>query len=367
MKGTVNTVSYTLSDKTTALKPYEPNGGTYRIRLDANESFLLPTVSDREKLAEAVRDMDYRRYPDPLATEACQAFAALYQLDADLVTAGNGSDELISVIMSAFLEKGEKVLTVSPDFSMYRFYTSITENPCVVLEKNEDLTIDVDRVIRTIQDEQIRLFIFSNPCNPTSLGLDREAVRRIITQTEALIVLDEAYMDFWDQSLLSEVASYDNLIILRTASKALGMAALRLGFAVANPTLTAVIRAAKSPYNVNTATQKTAAILLSNTLYKDVYIDLLIESRKQLSAGFARLLEKGDILKLYDSCTNFVLIEVEDAPYFWAELADFGIMVRCLNNRQLRITAGTEAENKEVIAAIASVARHRREEAEGKI
>ncbi len=360
-------MSYTLSDKSTALKPYEPNGGTYRIRLDANESFLLPTVSDREQLAKAVEELDLRRYPDPLATEVCEAFAALYGVDPALVTAGNGSDELISVIMSAFLQKGEKVLTVTPDFSMYRFYTSITENPCITLEKESDLTIDVDRVIETIQRENIRLFIFSNPCNPTSIGLDRDAVRRLVTQTEALIVLDEAYMDFWDQSLLSEVAQYDNLIILRTASKALGMAALRLGFAVANPTLTAVIRAAKSPYNVNTATQKMATILLSNPLYKEVYIDLLIESRKQLSKGFRLMEEKGVIEKLYDSCTNFVLIEVEDAPYFWEELADFGIMVRCLNEKQLRITAGTEAENKEVLAAIASVARHRREEAEGTI
>ncbi len=358
-------VSYSLSEKAQSLKPYAPNTGTYRIRLDANESFLLPTETDREAIADAMAELDLRRYPDPLATETCAAFAKLYGVDPALVTAGNGSDELISVIMSAFLNKGDKVLTVAPDFSMYRFYTSITENPCVVLDKNDDLTIDVDRVIRTIREDNIRLFIFSNPCNPTSLGLDREAVRRLIGETDALIVLDEAYMDFWDQSLLDEVAQYDNLIILRTASKALGLAALRLGFAIANPTLTAVIRAAKSPYNVNSATQQASTILLSNSLYKNVYIDLLIESRKQLSAGFKRLEEKGDIIKLYDSCTNFVLIEVEDAPYFWEELADFGIMVRCLNDRQLRITAGTEAENKEVIAAIASVARHRREEAEG--
>lgn len=361
----VSLVSFCLSEKAKSLKPYEPNSGTYRIRLDANESFLLPTETDREAIADAMRELDLRRYPDPLAMTACEAFAKLYGVDASLVTAGNGSDELISVIMSAFLEKGDKVLTVAPDFSMYRFYTTVTENPCVVLDKKDDLMIDVDDVIRTVRKEDIRLFIFSNPCNPTSIGLDREAVRRLMRETDALIVLDEAYMDFWDQSLLGEVAEYDNLIILRTASKALGMAALRLGFAVANETLTAVIRAAKSPYNVNSVTQQAATVLLSNPLYKDVYIDLLVESRKQLSDGFKRLEEKGDILKLYDSCTNFVLIEVEDAPYFWEELADFGIMVRCLNERQLRITAGTEAENKEVIAAIASVARHRREEAEG--
>ncbi len=358
-------MSYVLSDKTASLKPYTPNEGVYRIRLDANESFLLPTESDREAMGQAVADLDLRRYPDPLASEVCEAFSKLYHLDPALVTAGNGSDELISVIMSVFLQKGEKVLTIAPDFSMYRFYTDITENPCIVLEKDQDLTIDVDKVIATIQVEKVRLFIFSNPCNPTSIGLDREAVRRIIRETDALIVLDEAYMDFWDQSLLDEVECYDNLIILRTASKALGLAAVRLGFAVANKKLTGILRAAKSPYNVNSATQAIATIALSNPLYKEVYIDLLIESRKQLSDGLARLVEKGYIKKLYDSCTNFVLIEIEDAPYYWEELADFGIVVRLLGKDRLRITAGTEAENKEVIAGIASIARHREQEAEG--
>jgi len=360
-------MSYELCEKAKALEPYDPVEGTYRIRLDANESFLLPTETDREKMASAIAELSFQRYPDPLCTDVCRAFAKLYDVDPSMVTAGNGSDELIGLIMSVFLQKGDKVLTLSPDFSMYRFYTSITETPCVVMPKNDDLTIDVDGVIDTINKENIRLFIFSNPCNPTSLGIDREAVRRIITETQALIVLDEAYMDFWDQSLLPEVGNYDNLIILRTASKALGMASIRLGFAVANPTLTAVLRAAKSPYNVNSATQAIAGVALSNPLYKEVYIDLLVESRKQLSAGFRRLLEKGYIQKLYDSCTNFVLIEVEDAPYFWSELADFGIVVRCFGQNCLRITAGKESENKEVIAAIESVARHRREEAEGKL
>ncbi len=365
MKGLECTMSYTLSEKTAALEPYTPNLGMYRIRLDANESFLLPTETDREAMGQVIADLDLRRYPDPLSTEACEAFATLYELDPAMVTAGNGSDELISVIMSSFLQKGEKVLTLSPDFSMYRFYTGITENPCIVMEKNDDLTIDADKVIATINAEQVRLFIFSNPCNPTSLGLDREAVRRILRETEALIVLDEAYMDFWDQSLLGEVAEYDNLIILRTASKALGLAAVRLGFAVANKTLTGILRAAKSPYNVNAATQAIATIALSNPLYKDVYIDLLIESRKQLYEGLLRLAEKGYIQKVYDSRTNFVLIDIEDAPYFWEELADFGIVVRLLGKNRLRITAGTEAENKEVISGIASIARHREQEAEG--
>lgn len=343
---------YKAAPKTQQFVPYTPNTGNYRVRLDANESFLLPTPEDREKMAQAAAQVALNRYPDPLATDVCAAFAALYHLPPELVTAGNGSDELISVILSAFLQKGEKVLTLSPDFSMYSFYATITENPCVVIQKNNDLQIDVSQVIGTIRRENIRLFIFSNPCNPTSLGLGREQVRQIVTGTDALIVLDEAYMDFWDQSLLGEVADYDNLIILRTCSKALGLAALRLGFAVANRTLTGILQAAKSPYNVNAVTQAMATVLLQNPVYAQVYPGLLLESRRMLLDGFKRLESAGQIERVWDSKTNFVLIQTQQAGELYHQLAERGILVRKIGANFLRITAGTQEENAQVLAVV---------------
>ncbi len=350
-------MAYTLAAKTQAFMPYDPIAGTYRIRLDANESFLLPTEADRERMAAAAAETALNRYPDPLASRLCEAFAMRYSVDPALVTAGNGSDELISVIMSAFLEKGEKVLTVAPDFSMYRFYTSISETACLTLEKRDDLTIDVQQVIDTIRAEKVRLFIFSNPCNPTSLGLKREEVRRILRETDALVVLDEAYMDFWDQSLLAEAGEYDNLILLRTCSKAVGLAALRIGFAVANPRLTAVLRGAKSPYNVNAVSQAMASIVLENPVYLDTYRELLIASRDMLMTGLRKLESEG-LLKVYDSCTNFAYMDVPHAQLVWAALADRGIAVRRFGEEHLRITAGTQAENADVLAALGFLLRH---------
>ena len=115
--------------------------------------------------------------------------------------------------------------TLERDFSMYSFYTSIVECKNVVVPKNADFSIDVDRVIETANREHARMIVFSNPCNPTSLVLKREEVRRLITSVSALVVLDEAYMDFSSESLLSEFSEYDNLLILKTCSKAIGMAA----------------------------------------------------------------------------------------------------------------------------------------------
>lgn len=349
---------YSLSEKAKALTPYDFNTGEYRVRLDANESFLLPTDNDRKRMAQAAADIALNRYPDPLARQVCASFAQSYGISPELVTAGNGSDELISIILSTFLEKGEKVMAFSSDFSMYRFYASITENPCITLEKDENLNIPVSKVIETIQREQVRLLIFSNPCNPTSVGLSREEVRRILRETQALVVLDEAYMDFWDQSLLPEVEQYDNLIILKTCSKALGMAALRLGFAVANLRLTGILRAAKSPYNVNAVTQAMAQVILDNPVYKNVYLELLLQSRNMLLQGCKGLQHDGLAEKVYDSCTNFVYLRVRRARKLYELLADRGILVRCFGEDHLRITAGTQAENEEVVASMRFLLQH---------
>jgi histidinol-phosphate aminotransferase len=312
----------------------------------------MPTDMDRELMAKAAMDTALNRYPDPLAKDLCAAFAALYGVKPELVTAGNGSDELISIILSSFLQKGETVLTLSPDFSMYRFYTEITETPCLTLQKDADLRIEVDQVIRVIHKNNVRLFIFSNPCNPTSVGMDRESVRRILKETDAMIVLDEAYMDFWDQSLLDEVEQYENLIILRTCSKALGMAALRIGFAVANTQLTGILRAAKSPYNVDSVTQAMATIVLSNPTYRSVYTELIFQSRTMLMDGLKALETKGLIERVYESCTNFAYVKVSGAREIFNLLSDHGIIVRCFGDEYLRITAGTESENRDLLASL---------------
>ena len=354
-------MAYQMAPKAKQLSPYDPIEGNYRVRLDANESFLLPTEEDREKLARAAAETALNRYPDPLARDLCAAFARRYRIEPDLVTAGNGSDELISIILSVFLQKGEKVLTLSPDFSMYRFYTAISETPCTVMEKGDDFQIDVDAVLETMRKEKIRLLVFSNPCNPTSVGLKAPQVRRLVQGTDALVVLDEAYMDFWDQSLLPEAAEYDNLIVLRTCSKAIGLAGLRIGFAVANPRLTAVIRAAKSPYNVNAVSQEMARLLLENDHYAAIYPQLLVASRNMLVTGLKKLESEGALQKVYDSCTNFAYVQLEGARWIFERLADNGIIVRCFGDRFLRITAGTQAENSELLSSLRFLLQYRRE------
>lgn len=342
-------MSYTLNAKIKDLVPYEPISGEYNIRLDANESFLPVPEEVLAEIENAVKTTAFNRYPDPLAQKVCAQFAAYYGVDADFVTAGNGSDELISILLSAFAMRGDTILTLDPDFSMYSFYASISEAQCITIDKGESLRIDVDNLIQTANEKNAKIILFSNPCNPTSLGLEREDVRKIIRSVNALVVLDEAYMDFWDQSLLQEVSEYDNLIILRTCSKAFGMAAIRLGFAVANPTLTRAIRAVKSPYNVNSVTQEIGAAILSHGDKLKKATARIIESRKELYAKLKAIEALyPDKMKPFDSCTNFVLLRLQDAKGIFQELLQDGIAIRFMGN-YVRVTAGSEEENQTFI------------------
>ncbi len=340
---------YQLNEKIRNLKPYDPISGEYAVRLDANESFFGLPEDLRQEFAHIASELVLNRYPDPLAAEVCKAFADYYQVPVENVTAGNGSDELISIICNSFLEKGDAFLTLEPDFSMYRFYGVIAEGVPVTLQKPENLRIDVEEVIKVCREKDIKLLIFSNPCNPTSLGLGREEVRRLLTSVDTLVVLDEAYMDFWDQSLLPEFNRYDNLLILRTCSKAFGGAALRLGFAVGALPLTNALKAVKSPYNLNSFTQAAGAALLRRKEESKAALDEILLSKKELLDGVKALAERfpGEI-EVFESDTNFVFIRTGKYAEIFQYMLEKGIAIRKFAG-YLRITAGTREENRAVL------------------
>ena len=345
-------MAFVLNEKIKNLTPYSPVEGEYAVRLDANESYFSLSEEILSEVKEAIGKVDFNRYPDPFATELCEAFAKFYGIDKNFVTAGNGSDELISVIMTAFLQKGDKVMTVTPDFSMYAFYASIVEAQCIDFLKNTSLEFSVDDVINEAKEKNVRVLIFSNPCNPTSLGVKRDEMRKLISSLSCLVVLDEAYMDFWDESLINEAEKYDNLIILRTCSKAFGLAAMRLGFAVASKTLTDVIRSVKSPYNVNSLSQAAGTVVLNHVDYLKECTESIKRSRDELYKMITALSEKykGKI-KPVASVTNFVYTEFEKAEELFEFLKTKGIAVRKMGTH-LRISAGSEDENRKVCEGI---------------
>lgn len=344
-------MSYQLNNKIKNLTPYEPISGTYQIRLDANESFFQ---IDEAFLADALK-VPYNRYPDPFAADLCKAFAEQYHLNPNNITAGNGSDELISLIAGAFFENGDTLLTLQNDFSMYRFYGEVFGIQTKVYPKCEDLTIDVDGLISYINENKIAGLVFSNPCNPTSLCLNREDVLKIINGVNALVVVDEAYMDFSNQSILDVCCDFDNVIVLKTCSKAIGMAAIRLGFAIANDTITTALRAVKSPYNVNSVTQKIGEIILKRSDYLKECIKQIIENRDELYQAMCLLSEEFPVFEtVYKTQTNFVFIKTKQAKQIFDKLLENSIAIRFMGD-YLRITTGTKEENTQLLKILRTI------------
>lgn len=339
-------MKYKLPEKLIKIKEYVPLEDKYPVKLDANESYIKLPKELEEKVIAAISAVSLNRYPDPLASELCRAFAGYIGVNPKKVVAGNGSDELIAVIENAFLQKGDTVVITKPDFSMYAFYANLNEIKFTFFEKGEDLKIDVDKFIEFINNSGASMVIFSNPCNPTGQNLEVCEIEKILKSVGALVILDEAYMEFCGKSAIELVDSYENLIILKTASKAIGLAALRLGFAVSNPCTAGLLRRAKSPFNVNAVSQKAGAVILSELDFIKKSISDIIKSRDYLNGKLEKIAQNRDDIEVFPTATNFSLIKTKKAKELFSELLEQGIAVRILGGEYLRVTASKVEDNE---------------------
>lgn len=344
-----------IPDKIRAMKPYGfENADNCTVRLDANESFVRLPERLREKTAQIAREMDYNRYPDSLSRRSAEAYAGYIDVDPDYITAGNGSDELISIIISSLLDSGDSLLVADPDFSMYRFYSAISGVNVISAPKNDDMTLDPDALSRCIEENAPRAVIFSNPCSPTGQGLPAAELLALTERYPCLWIIDEAYMDFWNESIARRAIFRDNIIVLRTCSKAFGMAGLRLGFAITNSELTAALRKAKSPANVNSFTDAAAAAVISDKRYIISALRAVRESVGELYGILCGAFLEDGIYRVYPTKANFVYLTPGNTgkrPDIAQYLKNNGILIRTLG-KNLRITAGSHTENSALGACL---------------
>lgn len=348
-------MSYELTEKLAKLKPYDPIQGEYNIRLDANESFFNINETISGEIAKTISKISLNRYPDPMALGVVKAFAKFYNINEENVTASNGSDELISIITSCFLKKGDNLLTVVPDFSMYAFYGSLYEVNVHKLNKDVNLEISVDEIIEYCNENKINAVIFSNPCNPTSRGIKKQYIIKLLKSVKSLVILDEAYMDFWTESVIDKATEFDNLIILKTCSKAIGLAGVRLGFAVSSVKITNALRAAKSPYNTDSISQALGECVLSHQDLLKENLTQIICNTKELYAELCKLFTPYDFIeRIYETCTNFVFVKTIKADEIYKGLLSESIAIRNFGE-YIRISTGSKAENLQLIKSLDKV------------
>lgn len=298
------------------------------------------------------------RYPDPQQSNVKVVLAKQKKIKTNQILLGNGSDEVLDLLFRAFCEpKVDNVITLPPTYGMYSVLANLNavENREVLL--STDFQPQIEKIIDAV-DENTKIIFLCSPNNPTGNSFSDENVAYLLKNFNGLVVIDEAYIDFSEkESWINELDEYPNLIITQTLSKAYGLAGIRLGICYASAEVISVLNKIKPPYNVNELTQKRALDRLDNQNIINSEIESIIAQRDEL---LKVLLNVKFVEKIYPTEANFILIKVDDANKRYDELIAKGIVIRnrttqplCENT--LRLTIGTEVENKKLIEALSSL------------
>ena len=328
-----------LSPYSSARDEYVSDGSTM-VFLDANENPFENGVN---------------RYPDPQQRGLKTILAEQKGIKEENILLGNGSDEVLDLLFRAFCEpKVDNIITLPPTYGMYKVLSGINmvENREVLL--TNAFQPNVSEIINVI-DEHTKLLFICSPNNPTGNSFSTNSIEELLNSINGLVVIDEAYVDFSsEESWVSKLGDYPNVIITQTLSKAYGMAGIRLGICIASTEIIAVVNKIKPPYNVNQLTQEKATErVLDQEAVKNEINEILAEREKLVNA----LKTVSFVEEIHNTDANFVLAKVDDATLRYNQLLAKGIVVRnrttqplCENT--LRFTVGTSEENNIVITAL---------------
>ena len=300
-------------------------------------------------------DNSLNRYPDPQQTALKSLISQQNEVASDQILLGNGSDEVLDLIFRAFCEPNQdSILTLPPTYGMYDVLANLNAIENIQVPLNSDFQLEVDLIIENIKPNTKLLFICS-PNNPSGNTVDRNGIERLLKAFNGLVVIDEAYIDFTEESSWTQwLNAYPNLIVTQTLSKAYGLAGIRLGICYASKEIIAVLNKIKPPYNINTLTQEAAIKALQN---KDVLTDQIASILNERNRLNKALETYSFIKKIYPSEANFILIKVDDANKRYDELIKKGIVVRNRSSQLhcencLRITLGTPSENTQLLTLL---------------
>lgn len=299
----------------------------------------------------------YNRYPDPYQKAVKSRLSEIKGLPVENMLLGNGSDEVLDLIYRAFCEPGvDNVVSHNPSYGMYPVLSEINNVPLRKVNLDEGFQLNAQTMIDA-SDENTKLFFICSPNNPSGNILAKAEIKKILDLKRGLVIIDEAYIDFADtDSWLAELASYPNLIVCQTLSKAWGLAGLRVGMCFASAEIIKVLNAIKPPYNVNELSQQAALKALNEEANFKAHLKVILEEKIKVEKALDEL---PCILKRFPSDANFILVRVANAKALYDFLMARQIIVRnrskeYLCDNCLRLTIGTPEENKRLIEGLAS-------------
>ena len=325
------------------------------VKLDGNESPYDLEGEEKLALFERLARLPVNRYPDPEALGVRTSLSRALGFPVDGILLGNGSDEIIQMIVEVLGGKSGRVLVPSPTFSMYRITSLILGRQVTEIELDENFDIDLEQTLETIHAQDPDIVFLATPNNPTGNSFSEEKVLEILEASGGAVVVDEAYCDFSKKSYIPHINKYENLLVLRTMSK-IGFAGARLGMFFARPQIADEVNKARLPYNINSFSQHVMSFALENPEVIERKISLILSERERVRASLERI--KG--IHVYPTDANFFLVRVTDADFLFEELVKNDILVRRFKGEGrlancLRITVGTREENDQLIQALVSI------------
>lgn len=343
-----------------ALAAYHVPPASDMVKLDAMENPYVWPVEMVDAWLTTLRSVELNRYPDPAASALRERLSRVMAVPEGMeVLLGNGSDELIQLLIMAVSGPSRKVLVPTPTFSMYHMISTFVGVECIgVPLRGDDFSLDMDAMCFALEAHQPGLVFLAYPNNPTGSLFAEEDVLEILRRAPGLVVVDEAYHAFAGASVMGRLAQFDNLIVLRTLSK-MGLAGLRVGMAIGAPAWLDELNKIRLPYNINALSQATAAFALDHA---DIFAEqttAICRDREWLAEHLRSL--RG--IKVYDSRANFILFKVPEgtAGQIFDHLKERGVLIKNLHgshpqlDSSLRVTVGKPEENQAFLDALVAV------------
>jgi histidinol-phosphate aminotransferase len=325
------------------------------IKLNQNENpFDVPDVLKR-KVVEEFMHSPWNRYPEVFPVQLLDALSAYTGHPVEGILAGNGSNELMYTVAMAIISHGTKVLISEPTFFLYEKIIRVCEGEIVSVPMNDDISYAPQRIIDAAEREQPSLIVLVSPNSPTAQSLSYADIECILGTTTALVLVDEAYIEFSDkQSVQSLIGRCDRLMVLRTFSKAFSLAGLRIGYLLTNPALCAELMKVKVPFAVNAFSASVAIALMKDPAMLNERIVYLKEQKKRVEAELKAI--KG--ITVFPSDTNFLIFKTgHDADVLFGKLLGDNVLVRDVSSypmleKVLRVNIGTHEENNAFLASL---------------
>ncbi len=343
------------------LKPYVSKIYPNVVKLDANENpFAWPTGMKEELFGcsgEGGQGFEFNRYPDGEAKALKQALSQYTETAEDNLLTGNGSDELIQLLLSVFGGSKRTLLIHPPTFVMYEAAARVTGTQVENVPLLGGVNLDVEGMLQAASNPAVSVIILCSPNNPTGSLFAQEDILRIVRESGKIVVVDEAYAEFSEASVKREINRYPNLLVMRTFSKAFGLAGLRLGYLIGQAGTISLLNRARQPFNVNAFSQRAGVVALRYLEGYREQIRIIQAETKKMAADLGEF--PG--LRVLPTAANFILFQPED-PDAWAKaMLGKGFLVRNLGEipvlgKSLRVSVGKPEENRAFLKAVREIA-----------